>query len=117
MLHIKRFIVKDKLYLRIKKIKLILIFIELNITKMFSLQRNLFVKLLIVLLVLLGVFNLITLIIMPTKIKSLPTISVSRIFCIVTSTRIGFFLPTFDFLCQYDSLYYSNEKVSETALE
>ena len=69
MLRIKRFIVKDKLYLRIKKIKLILIFIELNITKMFSLQRNLFVKLLIVLLVLLGVFNLITLIIMPTKIN------------------------------------------------
>ena len=69
MLRIKRFIVKDKLYLRIKKIKLILIFIELNITKMFFLQRNLFVKLLIVLLVLLGVFNLITLIIMPTKIN------------------------------------------------
>lgn len=117
MLHIKRFIVKDKLYLKIKKIKQILIFIELNIAKMFSLQRNLFVELLIVLLVLLGVFNLIILIIMPTKIKSPPTISVSGDILYSTSTRIGFFLPTFDFLYQDDSLYYSNEKVSETALE
>lgn len=116
MLHIKRFIVKDKLYLRIKKIKLILIFIELNITKMFSLQRNLFVKLLIVLLVLLGVFNLM-LIIMPTKIKSPPTITVSGdiLYSYIYENRLLFAYIRFS--CQYDSLYYSNEKVSETALE
>ena len=117
MLRIKRFIVKDKLYLRIKKIKLILIFIELNITKMFSLQRNLFVKLLIVLLVLLGVFNLIMLIIMPTKIKSPPTISVSGdiLYSYIYENRLLFAYIQFSY--QYDSLYYSNEKVSETALK
>lgn len=54
---------------------------------------------------------------MPTKIKSPPTISVSGDICIVTSTRIGFFLPTFDFIYQDDSLYYSNEKVSGMALK
>lgn len=100
MLRIKRFIVKDKLYLRIKKIKLILIFIALNIAKMSSLQRNLFVKLLIVLLVLLGVFNLITLIIMPTKIKSPPTISVSGdiLYSYVYENRLLFCLHSIFFI-------------------
>ena len=54
---------------------------------------------------------------MPTKIKSPPTISVSGdiLYSYVYENRL--LLPTFDFLYQDDSLYYSNEKVSGTALK